>query len=360
MIHLLRRLFLLQSLYSIKSKFALLVDYGLVGLILYLLISGVAIDYRIGAVLVGLYSYMLMREFLKHYIVHVRLRKQKSLEPVQLADARFMLTAAMYQYKESFESRPLRRFEGGQIYDTVFDYYRKTKSGRYKSKQFFYTMYEGTLMRPVPHILFDNKRAKGQQFKYLFLRKQRLSLEGDFDRYFATYAPDHYQIDTLSFITPEVMETLKTADKWDVELVGDRVFIYAPLIDLTDLPVLEATGRRIQAAINDNLDNYADSYVVGPERRTITHPYARQLLKSPMKPLIMLGIGVVLFGVLLYWAFTESTTFLLSEPAIYLYVFIGVYAYRVGKIIYDNKRLERHFEKTKQYQAIATQANPYR
>jgi hypothetical protein len=85
------------------------------------------------------------------------------------------------------------------------------------------------LDRQVPHIVLENRRARilrrsGDRFR----RKQRLSLEGDFDRTFALYCPAGYERDALYIFTPDLMALLlDLAPDCEVELVGDRFVLYS-------------------------------------------------------------------------------------------------------------------------------------
>ena len=119
--------------------------------------------------------------------------------------------------------------DGWRLYDIIFDHYRRTKHGAsYKSRESFYTVFEIGLRRSVPHLVFDDRIAKGRQFGRVYSKAQQLQLAPVFDRQFTSYAPKHYQIDTLSFITPEVIEAMLAMPGRDFEFLGDRLVCYAP------------------------------------------------------------------------------------------------------------------------------------
>ncbi|KRC60692.1 hypothetical protein ASE14_06825 [Agromyces sp. Root81] len=105
------------------------------------------------------------------------------------------------------------------------------------------------LDRPVPHMLLD-ARANDGAFSSLpvaFDRRQVLSLEGDFDRYFRLYTPREYERDALYVFTPDLMALLiDEAAGWDVELVDRWLFFYAP--DPIDSLDVEAWRRVFRAA----------------------------------------------------------------------------------------------------------------
>ena len=83
----------------------------------------------------------------------------------------------------------------------------------------------------LPHIILDarmNDPAFGSNLG-LLQKQQRLSLEGDFDRFFTLYCPTGYEVDALYLFTPDIMLRMMTqAAVLDVELVDNWVFFYSP------------------------------------------------------------------------------------------------------------------------------------
>ncbi|MEP6482625.1 MAG: hypothetical protein ABJA94_11540 [Rhodoglobus sp.] len=58
-------------------------------------------------------------------------------------------------------------------------------------------------------------------------KTQRLSLEGDFDKYFTLYCPVGYQADALVVFTPDVMAAMVDgAQGWVAEIADDWLFFY--------------------------------------------------------------------------------------------------------------------------------------
>ncbi|MFC8680765.1 hypothetical protein ACFT30_04525 [Microbacterium ureisolvens] len=84
---------------------------------------------------------------------------------------------------------------------------------------------------PLPHIVLDatsNNGLFGSNLPLTFDRDQRLSLEGDFDRYFSLYCPADYERDALYLFTPDIMARfIDNAAALDVEIVDDWLFLYA-------------------------------------------------------------------------------------------------------------------------------------
>ena len=84
---------------------------------------------------------------------------------------------------------------------------------------------------PLPHIVLDargNNGIFGSNLPATFDKDQRLSLEGDFDRYFSLYCPEGYGPDALYLFTPDIMARfIDNAAALDVEIVDDWLFLYA-------------------------------------------------------------------------------------------------------------------------------------
>ncbi|MDT0157844.1 hypothetical protein Q9R19_09440 [Microbacterium sp. ARD32] len=82
---------------------------------------------------------------------------------------------------------------------------------------------------PLPNIVLDalGNNTLGSNLPARFSRDQRLSLEGDFDRYFSLYCPRGYEADALYLFTPDIMARfIDHAAQLDVEIVDDWMFLY--------------------------------------------------------------------------------------------------------------------------------------
>jgi len=82
---------------------------------------------------------------------------------------------------------------------------------------------------PLPNIVLDalGNNTLGSNLPASFSKDQRLSLEGDFDRYFTLYCPAGYEADALYLFTPDIMARFIThAAQMDVEIVEDWMFLY--------------------------------------------------------------------------------------------------------------------------------------
>lgn len=114
------------------------------------------------------------------------------------------------------------------------------------------------LANPLPHIVLDatgNNGWFGSNLPESFDTHQRLSLEGDFDRYFALYCPEGYERDALYLFTPDIMARfVDNAAALDVEIVDDWLFLYAQ----RDLSTLDpATWEWLFSVVRSLLDKLA-------------------------------------------------------------------------------------------------------
>lgn len=124
---------------------------------------------------------------------------------------------------------------------------------------------ETVLPRELPHIVID-ARSNGRLLSIL-PGTQRLSLEGDFDRYFTTYVPNGYERDALQLLTPDVMACLIDHGRaWDVEIVDDQLVVAS-----------RRFGRRSDRAECTALLAFSELIVeeLGHQARHYTDPRAR-------------------------------------------------------------------------------------
>jgi hypothetical protein len=87
------------------------------------------------------------------------------------------------------------------------------------------------LATPLPNIVLDAQKNNSwgrAALPVALSARQRLSLEGDFDRHFALYCPAGYEADALYLFTPDIMARfIDNAASFDIEIVDDYLFLYA-------------------------------------------------------------------------------------------------------------------------------------
>jgi hypothetical protein len=172
-----------------------------------------------------------------------------------------------------------------------------------------------TLPAPLPHLYLDslaNGRSPGD-LPTSVAKQQRLSLEGDFDRHFAAFAPTGYGTDALYALTPDVMAALiDDASAFDVEVIDDKVIFSTPnAADYSD----PATWGRIETVLSgialrlakraaryrDDRVDRADPLdarpprIIGPDGRRLTNAYRSRGLWP-----ILGRVGWILSLILLY------------------------------------------------------------
>lgn len=290
--------------------------------------------------------YLLLREVAQALLVKQVLGRY-SVMPAAMPGSSTVNTSINLALDSIDSIKPVGVYEGAKLFIATFDHYQHTKNGKYLKKQTHYKVLELQLSRNLPHILFDSRKAKGRQFKYLYLDSQRISVQGTFDLVFDTYAPQSYAIDSLSFVSPEVMEVLVEAQMSDIEILGDKVYLYAPLLGKENTDTFVAKGQAIARHLNDNIDTYHDNRLYGDERKTTVTPFARTLLKSPRKYQIVATLLLfVIIGVVLGAAFAPNDIkfdILFNGYSVFVYIVFVINAWSARKIMRENRKATERF-----------------
>ena len=151
--------------------------------------------------------------------------------------------------------------------------YHKTKNGEYKAATIYYAVMAVELPRLMPNVVFDAKNQRGRQFKTIFDEDQLHQLEGNFGKYFDAYFAKDYTIDSLSFITPDVMEALIEAEQYDVEIVGNKLFLYGRLWHDAPAQLQDMSQKiaHIKQELLDNILTYRDERIAYADGRNTVH-----------------------------------------------------------------------------------------
>jgi hypothetical protein len=126
---------------------------------------------------------------------------------------------------------------------------------------------EMALPRRLPHIMID-ARGNGS-LRPLLPGGQRLSLEGDFDRYFSVYVPTGYEQDALELLTPDVMACLiDHGRRWDIEIVDDRLVVashrFRRVSDRAEYTAMLLFSELIGGELGDQARTYSDPRAARP------------------------------------------------------------------------------------------------
>lgn len=285
--------------------------------------------------------YLLVRAVLRNYIVGQRIDSSSA----KASSSKNVKNSTDFELDNVDQKQTLYEEKGLVIYDSIFNFYRKTKYGTELTRQAYYTVAEVGLRRTLPNIIFDSRTAKKRQFKNLFLKVQRISLEGDFDKYFDTYTPQSYHVDSLSFISPEVMEKLVECKDYDIEILGDKLLVFGPLLDEEGIEIMYEKAKSLAAAIDDNIDTYKDNRLSGKGRHTDITAFGRKLLQNPAKyyPGIFLFTGLSML--MIYLGFYVDQEFFFTEISLAIYISLAGLVYKAAKIDVHNHKMMREYLK---------------
>jgi hypothetical protein len=166
------------------------------------------------------------------------------------------------------------------------------------------------LDRRLPNMVLDAKSNNGlfgnTNLPETFRRDQRLSLEGDFDRYFTLYCPKEYEADALYVFTPDLMALLiDQSQQFDIEIVDDWMFVYsAKPLRLDDAATLNHLFRIVDTVGTKTIrqtTHYADDRV-GNRAIDMVAPQGRRLKTAfPIVAIVFL----VAYGA--FWVWTALT-----------------------------------------------------
>ncbi|MCA9342434.1 hypothetical protein KC950_00255 [Candidatus Saccharibacteria bacterium] len=278
----------------------------------------------------------LVRHLANYFAIRSVLRKRKYIVDVSIHKSLFFKTTTNDMLKINDKTDFIKSEKDYSLYDVRFDFYRKSKNGDFKSREEYHTVIEYKLRRTLPHLIFDSKTAKGRQYKWVFLKSQQLSLEGNFDKYYDLYSPMFYQIDTLSFITPDVMQTMIELSDYDLEIKDDRLIILAPLVPNNKIDEFVAKTDKLFKELNFNLRAYKDTRIESGKENIAD--FGRTLLINPVKNIVtailmFIGLIMVILGMVFIRIFDEYIITLL------LFLTIGTYRnIRTTVNIYKNNK----------------------
>jgi hypothetical protein len=176
--------------------------------------------------------------------------QQWTYEPEPPVAPEFAVSSLMDLARRDLQTDNYIRTADWSYTDLSYAVYQQTRNGEYKQATIYYAVMAAELPRVLPNVLFASRQDGSRQFKAKFAADQRHQLEGDFNDYFDTYFAEGYTIDSMSFITPDVMQALVAADKYDIEIVSNALLLYGPMSE-ADAQLQEMS--RLIAAIKQTL-----------------------------------------------------------------------------------------------------------
>lgn len=167
------------------------------------------------------------------------------------------------------------------------------------------------LPRALPNMVLDSKKNNGLWLANLgvtYNTDQKLSLEGDFDKYFALYTPKKYEKDALYILTPDVMQVLiDRGTDFDMETVDHSLYMYkfgrfslgSAELYRRLLPILSTISKKVL----NQADFYSDEKIDDWNKDVVTESGAR-LRKHRFS--IVTTTLVVIFLIYLVYAVSKS------------------------------------------------------
>lgn len=150
---------------------------------------------------------------------------------------------------------------------------------------------EFQMPRRLPHLVIDSQR--NGRLRHVLPENQRVSLEGDFDRYFAVYVPNGYEVDALQLLTPDVMACLVDHGRhWDIEVVDDRVVVASHRASRRSDRVEYTALLYFAELISDELGYQAQHYTDPRARHPLTSVGSMGARLRMRSTLWMTGIAV--------------------------------------------------------------------
>lgn len=212
-----RKKYLLQSV--------ILIILAVVILVFSIRVGNLALAYLIPILLFFGYTFVekkILRAFMQQFAEAngYQFAAKGSLEEVaanylQMGHSRHMDNVVSGKYAEC----PIRFFDFG----CTVGYGRNSRRINFSSCEITYnkTLHKFFLDAKVHNFLFENLWANPHT------GEEKLSLEGDFNKYFTLYVSPGCQVEALEIFTPDIMEKLiDLSQKFSLEFVGDKLYIY--------------------------------------------------------------------------------------------------------------------------------------
>jgi len=147
----------------------------------------------------------------------------------------------------------------------LFDYsYERPEEGKHSYKRFSVAIIQN--QREYPHIYISGKHAMSEQ---IYKSSQKLTLEGDFNRYFDVYAEQGLSTETLTVLTPDVMQKLiDTAQFFDIETYSYNLAVITPSTSMYVKSNMDRLLTCLETLIG-NSPNLPDSLVSQSTERAV-------------------------------------------------------------------------------------------
>lgn len=186
----------------------------------------------------------------------------------------------------------------------------------------YFSCMEIDLPRKLPAMLFLSKRSS-HNFGFYFKKTQteKAKLEANMEKYFDMYFPIHYHIDSISIMSPEVIEVMLKLKDFDIEIRDDKLLLYGPLIEYQSIHALIDTATEIANKLSDHVVFYIDERV-GDGSKEVSAVGNR--LRKPENRTLVLGLLGIFFAVLAAYQWNLDEGWLHKIAVLYLSVVLFV------------------------------------
>jgi len=171
-------------------------------------------------------------------------------------------------------------------------------TGSGKNRQVhYYTIARVRLQRPFPHIILDSKKSRALQSRGH--ATDSVKLEGEFNDNFSLYFDKNDQVNALSVITPDVMQTLIASNTaQDIEIIDNNIFfmIHSDVRSAEYIPILFASVD----ALSDEIEHKSQTIQYQPimtQQQRVLSQATGQYFKSGTKVMssILITFAVFIF-----------------------------------------------------------------
>ncbi|MCS5719036.1 DUF3137 domain-containing protein [Herbiconiux sp. CPCC 205763] len=144
----------------------------------------------------------------------------------------------------------------------------------------------------LPHIMLVSRDPRSRSLPASFDPKLKMTLEGDFPKYFDLYCTPDAKLDTLYLLTPDLMASLvDNAGFSSMEFTGNRVFFFTPgRFDPDDRTQWERSLRLLSSVGADSLKRVQRLNRVGTGRDPLDQRRA-SASSARERPRLRLSIG---------------------------------------------------------------------
>lgn len=248
-----------RSFYIYLTIFLVILGFAFLGLFFLFLMVGAIIGY-----------YALMYQKMQSIFME-QVAKTLNYKYVPLLDLSAM-TGNLFKIGHSQQVKNVIIGVYNNLPIKIFNYNFSTGSGKQR-RDFRYTIFEIETKSEIPNmILMKNDFFAFTDLNALTSGKEKLNLEGDFNKYFKLYIVKDFQIEALQIFTPDIMAELidkfKNVDM-NIEINSNKIYLFFEKVIskkdeiLLSYSLIQKFSEKFTHNINDvgyHLKNYREYF----------------------------------------------------------------------------------------------------